>query len=446
MGSCPMDKRTYFLSAIKAQAHLNKDWIISVFSVAKIQNPDPADRYPFQLLGYNRGMVGTYIFFNPDPSATDIQGTVIEGSKGDEPIFNFRDELILKPGDLPNVTKNIKTTYGNALFNAIVLCWPFGGKIEFQEGAINGGKIDKMVAAKMVDTPPEGTERDPNNIYVDEFLNYMKAMSSLAGIAPICAPGASPKTMTIDPAVVKHRDQLFKDAGDTINDKAVLAKIEKELAEMDRQSFKGDESEDFFIKAKSFDVVRKRCFIDYGAESGFSESSKSVTIKKSLREGIDLKEMPTFVDTLRAGSYYRGAETALGGESVKYFYRVFQNTRVAEEDCGSKSGLVWFVTEDNKKKFVGRWLASSTGKPVLLTTENIDQYKGKVILVRSPMVCKTQTPSYCAVCVGKAYASMPTGLHIAASNVGSAFMSASMAAMHVKALRVTRFDFKTLIS
>ena len=434
-----MDKRTYFVNALKAGAYKHKAWVLSVFSVTRPQTDDNQPTHPGQLY--------------PDPKSKTAYWNVregdtlqpIEGTSATEPIYRFKEPLSLKAGDLPNLKADVETTYGRALFNAMCLVWPFGDKVEYQNGPVNGKKLDALIANRLHDIPADGQPRNPKHLYVDEFLKYTEAMSALAGFASIAAPAASPKTMTVDPAVIKRRDELFEQYKDQLHDKAIVARIEKELVDMDIASFKGDPSEDFYIKAKTFNVARKRCFVDFGVESGFGESSKQTTIKASLREGIDINEMPSMVDTLRAGSYNRGAETALGGESVKYFYRVFQNTRVAEEDCGTRGGLEWVITEANKSEFIGRAVVEGP-KAITLTEENIKGYMGRKILIRSPMLCKTEGASFCARCVGETLARAPTGLHIAASNVGSAFMGASMSAMHGRALETKPFDVKQLIS
>jgi hypothetical protein len=71
---------------------------------------------------------------------------------------------------------------------------------------------------------------------------------------------------------------------------------------------------------------------------------------------------------------------------------------------------------------------------------------GKKVKIRSPMLCKTAAPSFCARCVGDGFAANPTGLHIAISDVGSNFMYAFMQAVHGKALKTARYRFKHSIT
>lgn len=448
-----MDKRQFLIEAIQAGAYRRRAWCIKAFSVTKhepYQLGNPVE--PYDIVITSEDKVGIYCI---DPTS-EMKPVKIEGATQTEPIFQMKDRIKLLPGDLPSVKEEIDTTCGNVLVNAMVLIWPFGDKIPFQVGRINGRKLEAMLASKLHDTPEEGATRDKDKIYVDELIKYCDAMAALGSLATLNVPAASPKILTIDPSVIKRRDELLKENADRLHDAATLAKIEAELVAMDKATMKGDPSEGFMILGKQWDVCRKRQFIMLGAEPGFGETQHGVKpIETSLREGWQVKRMPEMIDNLRSGSYNRGAETAMGGESVKYFYRVFQNTRVAEDDCGSTSGLKWKITEDNFRRFVGLHRADITVKTTdkaakaeasRLTPEVLKSLIGKTIEVRTPMLCKTQAPSFCARCVGDSLAMTPTGLHIAASDVGSAFMLVFMKKMHGVALKTSRYRYKHSIS
>jgi hypothetical protein len=439
-----LDKRTYFLKALNAEAFLYKQWILQMFAVFKPDNRnfDEREQYPYMILSGVRSREGYWSFLDP----VDTNGGIIAGSGHDKPIFDLHEKIKLKKGELPNVDRDLETTYGNVLVNMMVLCWPFGGKIPFITGQIKAGQLDSLVAAMLEDYPEGDAPRKPDRIYVDELLKYTDAMSALGGLAQLCAPAASPKTMTVDPSVLKRRDELIREAGETIHDPAVLAKIETELIAMDRATFEGDPALKFFVKAKTFNVARKKMHIMHGAELGFGDSTKKLpVITTPLVDGIDISQMPALADSLRAGSYNRGAETALGGESVKYFYRIFQNSKVVEDDCGVKEGLSWTVTKDNASMFIGQYQIKA-GQSVAMSPDDVQKLIGSKISVRSPMLCKSVAPSFCAKCVGDILARAPTGLHIAASDVGSAFMASSMAAMHGKALTTARYQPSIVIS
>lgn len=440
-----MNKREYFLRALRANAFLHKDWVLGCFAVTLTEDSEDWTRWPYP---YRIVFKENEAYFIDPEKSGDL--TRLEGVVEGEPFFSMSESTVLNPGDLVNVKEKVKTNYGNVLFNAVVLIWPFGDKFPFMTGRVSGKDLDRLVTENLTDTPPVGSSRDPKKVYVDELLKYCDAITSLGGYTQLCVPAASPKSLTVDPAVLAERDRLLEKHKDQLNDPAVLADIEKRLVEMDKKSFVGDEAEGFLISKKSFGVVRKKLYIMHGAETGFGENvSDMAVIPTSLAEGWNIDELPAMADSLRFGSYNRGAQTALGGESVKYFHRVFQNTKIAEEDCGSKLGWDWVVTEDNCKDLDGLYSATQMGKDgksFQYTEEWLKQNVGKTINVRSPMLCKTEGTSFCVKCMGERLALNPQGLIIATADVGSRFMSIFMAAMHGKALQTNPYDFREQIT
>ena len=438
-------RHQYFLEAMQAEAFKHKAWIITAFSV--VRRYDDTARHPYRLVAGDDPKDMRVWFIDPN---NDNRPTVIDGTHRATPLFSFTEPMELAPKDLVNVTKPITTICGSVLFNAMVIVYAFGDKIEFMEGEVKGGKLEKLIAGRLSDDVdnPEDERRD--RIYVRELMRYCEAMSAIAGLTQLNTPAASPKSMSVDPNIIKRRDVLLKEYKGQLHDPAIIARIEAELVQMDREWFKGDPAERFYIKGSSFEVTRKRSFIMFGVETGFSDNSKGVSlIVPSLKEGWDTTKLPGIAETLRAGSFNRGHQTAMGGESVKYFYRIFQNSRVLEDDCGSKGGLPWVITQDNYRSFVGLYMVDSDGKPIPIpvTQESVDsKIVGRTIIVRSPMLCKTKAPSFCARCVGDVLAASPTSLHIAASDVGSTFMYAFMKKMHGTALKVARYRPKLSIS
>lgn len=438
-----MDKRSFFLAALNSGAALYKRWVLTAFTVIHPESLEllsTKDKYAHQFL-YNKDDKDNVYYRNPDNLDEMVK---LEGATWEEALYRFRDPIELAAGELKNVKEKTTTTYGNALYNALVIIYAFGDKMPYKTGRIKGSKLEEEIASKLLDTPAEGEERLKDKFYVDELLRYCDATSALAGLTGISCPAATPKILTVDPAILKRRDELLKEHKDQLGDMAVVAKIEKELVDMDKASIADDDGKDFYIKDKTYAISRKRCFIMYGTESGFNSDKYPKLIVPSLREGWQAENIPGMAESARAGSYNRGHETALGGESVKYFYRIFQNTRVAEEDCNTPKGLDWAVTEDNYRKFIGLY---PTGKnSVAYTEETAKAQIGKEITTRSPLYCLTKAPSFCAKCVGQQFAANPTGLHIAVSDVGSRFLYVFMQAMHGKALRTAEYRIDHVFS
>lgn len=418
----------FFLEGLKKEAYIHKSWVIELFAISKTGEwiVREEGKTPYGHFG-DEGIIH------------------IEGADANKPLYDALDTLVLMPGDLPNVKEKVETTYGVALINAIVLCYAFGSKIPYiNDDPISGEKLDAMVAKLLVNYPDPGQARDPNKVYVDELMRYLEACSALAGFGTIFSPTASPKALTINPAILKRRDELFKQYAGQLNDPVIVAKIDSELTDMDKADFKGDPAENFFIKGKSFEVARKKTLISYGMEFGFNTDDPTF-IPKSLAEGLDFNDMPAIADSSRSGSYSRGAMTALGGQSVKDLYRVFQNAKIAEEDCGSKAGIPSLVSKQLMDYHLGRYFIQN-GAIVRIDETVVKGLIGKEVELRSPMTCKTKPPYFCARCVGDRTALNPTGVHVEISDIGSAFMYAMMKAMHGAALATARYDVSSALS
>lgn len=437
--------RDYFIESLQNNLYKNKLWALEVFSTCEFVVYDEVperELYLYQIVTKKGDKNSAYVvLMSDDKLVLEPLQDYVPG----QPVCAIRGLLELDAGDLPNVVEKTVTTYGNAFINCYILVYPFGNKFDFITGYVDTKNIESRIADTLTDTPPEGAERDDNLIYVDEFLKYGEAMSSLEGFSMLCVQAASPATMVPNPVVIKRRDELFEEYKDQLDDPAVVAKIQMELSALDKESLKDDVSKDFYMKGKSWDVIRMKRYAMYGVEGGFGNEADAVLIKKSLDEGWETEKIPHMIDSMRSGSFSRGKETALGGESVKTFYRIFQNVKVSEEDCGTKLGMWYAITENNYTRHVGLNAMDASGYH-LTTEEELKKLIGSKIQLRTPMLCKTNAPNFCKVCVGEVLAARPEAVHIVTSDVGSAFMGARMGAMHGKALRTVPYDLNSAIS
>ena len=439
-----MHKRDLIVKAAQAQVIYRKQWAIRAFSVAQLPNlqdlDNPENRYPYALV-IDRNVPNALFYLDPDK---DLEPSIVEGYELGKPLYGMKEVMEVHPDDLPNVTQDLVSTYGRFLVNALVLVYAFGNKVQYMNSLIKPGKIDDFIARNLIDDPAPNESVSQDKIHVFELVKYSEALGTIAGLAQLCVPAATEKTMTIDPAIIKRRDELLEQYKDKLKDPAVIAMIEKELVDMDKASFKGDPGAEFFYKSKSFEVSRKKMFILYGTEQGFG-GGDPVLIRESLKEGWNMDAMPAMVDATRAASYNRGHQTALGGEEVKNMYRIFQNTRISMDDCQVKAGLNWTVTAENFKDLDGRYQIVK-GLPVKITLETAKAQVGQQIEIRTPMLCKAESPNFCAICVGDSLALSPNGLHTAASDVGSTFMNTFMKAMHGKVLQTVKMDLSQTLT
>lgn len=424
---------------MRAEEFRRSAWIISAFALTR-EDPDKwkTDNYPFRIVQQPTGM----FFVDPENPENLIQ---IEDAKANEPIFRKGEWVTLIKGDVPNLHKDkVTVSYGCLLVNYTSLVWPFGHKVPFVEGEIKASKMEEYIAPRLRNTPADNSQRQDKFIYVDEYLKFANSMFYLAGLAQVFVPAGSRKVMSVDPNIYKLRDKLIAENKDRLHDPAVVAKIDAELVKHDKAWLKGDDAEHFLLSGKSYNIIRKKLFLQMGAEMGLDESPTVDYIKNSLAEGWDVSKFATMNNTLRAGSFNRGAQTMLGGESVKWLLRASSNMTVTIDDCGSKLGNVFEITEDNKAKFLGFSLVGKEG-PIKLSEENVGTYIGKTAMLRSPMYCKAPKTDFCKVCVGDRLAANPTGLSSAVAQYGNAFLALFMAAAHAKALLLAKLDYRKVV-
>ena len=435
-----MLKRDLFVAAMKAGRYQELGWIVTAFAMTKDTDSSTLP-YPYRLVPNPLGM------HYCDP-ASDGPALPIEDAVMGEPLYRFKDKLTVGPGDIPNLHEEIETTYGNFLFNWIVMVYSFGDKLPYQTGSVSAGKLEKLILRNFKDTPQEPSERKPDEIYVDEYLRFAKAMYFLTGMTQLCVWAATKKTMLPPPGIQAFREKLLAENEGHLHEMATIAKIDAELVKFDAAYLKGDPGGDNFISDfKSRNIVRKKLFLMHGAEMSLDDNTVNATlIRNSLSEGWDITKFPEMNNSLRAGSFNRGAETELGGVSVKWLLRASSNINVTEDDCGSTVGGVIDVDASNLHKLVGFSAITKQGSVRVNTLEEAGTYLGKRVMMRNPMYCKLTLTDYCKVCVGERLNVTPTGLSIAVSAYGSAFLSLFMAASHGKALSLAKMDIKTAIT
>ena len=436
-----MHKLEYFIKAIKAKAFINNHWVFCCFSITH-ENSDEYknDPYPYRLIQTPTG----FLFVDPDNGykLTPLDG-VVKGS----PAFTFADRIELKAKDIENLDEDIVTTTGNIIFNVMCIVNAFGSKVKYINKRISSiREIENWYAPLMEDTPPEGTVRDDKVIYADEHLKFADSIFHLTNFSQLCVWGATEKVITPPPGIAEFKAKLFEKYKDSLSDSTTLARIDKELIAFDAEYLKGDPGLNFLLSGKSRNIVRKKKYLFYGAEPGLTDSVKLTPVLNSLDEGWDVKAFPQLNDALRAGSFNRGAQTELGGVSVKWLLRASSNIMITQKDCGTTIGEEIDITAENHSQLKDFSIITKEGTKFIASDEDTGVYIGQRIVLRTPMYCKLDLTDYCEVCVGKKLGRNPTGLSLTISEYGSAFLGIFMSAAHAKQLQLQKANLKKLIS
>lgn len=432
-----MDKHLYFLKAIEAKAHFNTSWVFHCFTKTREKPQDwLKDPYPYRLVKNQEGV------FYVDPTQSGKLSAITGFNEQDPngPLFDHRDEFSLQVGEYEYLKEPVQTTYGSLLTTAI-LDYSFKGRLGFiNDVHVAAGKIEKTFAPMIRSEPPEGQERDPQFFYSDDLDRYFEAIFMFSEFSMIFTPSDTEKSLSEIPGLYELRDKLFAQYEGQLHIPAIEAKIGDEMVAYAKEYLKGDDAEGILTSGKDWSVIRKKLFMFTGKEGGLVYDPNAQPIKQSLMEGWDLTRFVDYVNNIRAGSYSRGIETALGGELAKWLLRAFSNANVDGKDCGTRYGMDWLIDKSNIKNFLGCYFIDDEGQTHPFTEEVGNSYIGKVIQIRSPSYCSQVKTDYCEKCIGDAFASDPTSIGSGATAIGNRFMNIVMKAMHGRILATTKYD------
>lgn len=429
-----MLSKNYLLLAIKLEAYKYKSWVLETFS--KTEKSGNA-KHPLGLTITGK----QYSFTNPITNQVEV----IEDSDSTRPLFTFQDKINLKAGDLVNLKEDVSTTTGQVIVNAYMLINPFKDKVDYQAGIFDINKVEDEIAKRLVDDVQYTNSKSykvDNPIYVSEYMEFIDSSLGLEGFSQLAVPSATPRMLSTDPNIEKRKKELLEQNKDNLDDPSVIANIEAELVEMDKQWMKGDVGEGFLTTDKQYGEVRKKLHIMYGLQTGFGETSDTAT--NSLVQGWGAEEMPGMVNALREASYARGKGTAMGGYETKIVNRMLQNVNIGSDDCGTDLG--WDVTLTSKeiKNYIGFYYVNSSKKPVLITEDNKNSLVGKTIRLRSPQFCKEKGETYCKTCMGKPNSENENALSAYVAEITSRLMTLQMKAMHNTQLKNTTFTLDSI--
>lgn len=434
-----MKKFDYFIGALNDKAHYDREWVLRAMSV--VVTPLPDNPKPWSLRQTKTG-VEVYV---PDAGVVDANTQYhweqLEGVAPYEIPFVYHDWAgPLQPGDLENVVTPIdNATWGDILFNSRVLVYACGAIVPFVLGPVNLGDLESRIVKDMKDNPRGDEPWVPGQMYVKHYMRFGKAVGDLAGYE-LFVPSVTERALQPPPNRDELRAQLLEQYKGQLEDPVVQTKIQTALVDSYKEWIKDDPSEGFIYKNKSINTALKRMFLIHGPEAGFEEGGRATLVINSLQEGIDITHYPTMVNSLRAGSYYRGALTALAGEDVDLMARVFQNALILPDFCGTKETYDVVVSKD----YLGRTF-NVNGKMVKITEETLPEYKGKLLGMYSTDYCKSSRSDCCAVCIGDKLAAFPNSMGSMVGDVPSTMMLVMMGSAHAKELKTTPIDIDNFL-
>lgn len=434
-----MDRRQFILTALReSQVYYRSGWVFSLLTVVRNNEVEKqTNPYPYQIGVMNE----KYAYF-----LNDTWHEITDSPDIYRPLWTVEEtiEIASKEDIVQNAASfPFKTRIGNLIINYYCLVSVFGDRVDYINGKIDIGKLEKQLADRVVDA--DKSTRPGWDILPEELIKFTSAVTAMAGFSSIASPSATKYTMQPAPGIKEYREKLLKEYEGRLDDPAIIAEIDKKLVDFDKAHQAKDPEGGFYIAEKAFNVSRKKLFVMGGLEQPEISGGKKTLIKTSLSEGWDIDNLPAMINSMRDGSYNRGAMTALGGEAVKFIFRIFSATRIEEEDCGTTLGRPIVLRENNVGFYKGNTIILADGKQVTLDGKNHLPYLNQSVMVRSPGLCKTKHSSFCLKCLGEQLRGNENSLAALASEVGSKMLDIFMAKMHGTALVTTKWNYKETI-
>lgn len=430
-----------FIEGLKQKCYVHKEWLFSMMTAVAGGLPtsnvngytwDPNIDYVYRLY---MNQEGALYYVTPEKTLAAVTDHTVGTA-----LCKHTQVFTLPANTLSNQKEAIETSVGNAVANAVVLCYPFGDIFPYMNRRF-GDWVDDLVASKVdvknMDPP------DPTKVYASHIRKYSETLTMLFGMTQICVPSATERSMLPNLEILKIRDKMIAESPKPITEQRNV-EIKRELERLDRESLKDDPTSGYYLKSKHWGISRMQTLLFYGSEAGFGgvgDETKMITT--SIDEGLDYDNLPTLMDAQRATSFSRGALTALGGAKFKYLTRIFQNTKIEMEDCGTVVGERWLIHPLTIKQLTKRYAFDpSTKKTFMLTTDWLKQNMGQLVTVRSPKYCKVDHPSFCMHCLDEYKSIRPTAVFLEPAMPASVMQNDAMKAMHGRASRSLPIELK----
>lgn len=424
---------------------LNRDYLLDLFTITDKENVIK-ENGGYVLHRNLEPYIGKFVTFE-DKLYYITNYTIIEKSKWavsispleetsqikNRPLMYPNDRLDITIGDIENYNSKdpLNTTCGRFMMNYIVLAHPFGDTLSYMDEKWAPQKIYDLIYEALIS----------KKISLAQYNTFVKCNYYIGQFTELAVPAFTRKSLTTSPDIENRRKELFALHADAIAEKdpIIMSSIEKELIDLDRKYLSGDPSERYLLSKKAFDVQRKKLHVTTGMIETFGTPGDYSFVETPLSDGWKVKDLPILINETRAGSYGRAKETAIGGEESKFLMRIFQNSRITEDDCKTKRVLKIEITDYNYTAYEYRYVVD--GSTTIETDKQYLQNKiGKTISLRSPQMCETKD-GYCFTCMGGVFRTLnQKALGMTAVAIGSYFLTERMKGMHGKSVSTLNVD------
>lgn len=362
--------------------------------------------------------------------------------KDTPPKYNTDDIIEIGPEQYTGVKPNSVTTVGIYIVNKFLLehLTIFGYQnVVFDKK--NWEKIETMVAEALM-------AGDVTTAQVAEYINRCQYL--LGGpLAHIINPSISSAVINLPPSASALKKKMLAENKEGIEagDPQVSADIEEKVtAEALRVMYEKNDPSLCLFKSGAIDPYNnmKTMFVMKGAvadPTGESPSGYKI-VTSDYNKGISKEDIPNIANAVVNSSYNSGVATQDSGYMAKKYNVLGQRIKLLpkDSDCGSKETYQAIVTSRHLYRYI-----VEGSKLVMLTPDNINQYKGKLVKLRSPLHCHAKDPYYCNVCMGdRMYRVGINNVGLTMSIMSGATMNMSLKSKHDSRARFYKLSLNDL--
>jgi len=221
-----------------------------------------------------------------------------------------------------------------------------------------------------------------------------------------------------------------------INDKLVAEA--QRIMESDPEKYKTIE----WANAGIYGISKnyRKTNIATGLQRKPSNENEYFYVDSNYADGLAKKDYANNSNLAIIGGLSRGLDSAESGYSSKKILGAMSTWAVDKEldDCGTTHYLETEIAKGYEGFYYYRWIKHN-GKLMLTDPNNIKQFIGKVVQMRSPLYCKTA--NVCKKCAGDFLGRIGIDYEgLAAFEIADVLVNSMMSAFHDSSIRSSHID------
>ena len=364
-------------------------------------------------------------------------GKVVEVKSRFEP----HDTFLLRKGEYMNNKEDIVTTVGSFIFNKFIIEPRFAELLGYNNNVIDAdglkkleGQLSELLLEDKINTIDFGDYLNRIQWLGMQFHEPLAASFTMRGLKP-------------NPKVIKRREELVKQHKDELEkgDVMVMSAIEKELVELAKQEVGDDPSMDLYYSGARGSIPNnyKQLSIVKGPIHN-KTTGKYQFISHSFFEGLSKDELASAATNVINGQYPKSCGTAVSGYKAKQVSSLGQAVvlRRDVQDCGTKGYIELVIPASMGSKFLYRYIIDGN-KLVMLDNDNMKNYVGKKVKLRSIMYCGCDS-GVCMTCAGKLFEKLQIdSIGLTTSTLTGALLNLKMKAFNFYGRRKTSLIART---